>query len=216
MIDRRVVALAALLAAASGTPAAGEILDRVLAVVSGEVVTLSDARAAIALGLVGRRSSPDPIADAVAALVDRRLVLHEVERYQPPEPDAASIEQRARELAAALPADVPVDVALAALALDAARLRQLAREELRIAAYLQRRFGLVQPSDEDVAAYYRTHQAELARAGEVPPLAEVRDELRRRLAAARRDALVAEWVADLRRRADILVLYPGALAPTGR
>jgi hypothetical protein len=46
------------------------------------------------------------------------------------------------------------------------------------------------------------------------PFAEVQDEVRSRLASERRAALIAGWVADLRRRTDVNVLYlPGR---TGR
>lgn len=218
MPDRPTLALAAVLSAAVGAvpPSGREILDRVLAIVGGHIVTLSDARAAVALGLAGPSRSADPIADAVAALIDRRLILTEVDRYRVPDPDAAAVERRLTELAARLPADVPLDLALSALALDREGLRRLARDDLRIAVYLAQRFGLVRPSDEEVAAYYREHAAELARGGVVPPLAEVAEALRESLAASRRDELVAQWVADLRRRTDIVVLYPSEPAPVRR
>ncbi len=192
-------------------PGGGEVIDRVLAAVGGQVVTLSDARAALALGLVARPAAGDAIAAAVEALIDRRLILTEVDRYQPVEPDPAAVARRTEALLAALPAEVPVERALASLALDRERLAQWARDDLRIQAYIAQRFGLVQPSDEEVAAYYRERVA--SRGGAVPALADVADALRAELAAARRDRLVAEWLADLRRRADITVLYRGGTAP---
>ncbi len=218
MPDRPTLALAAVLSTAVwAVPASGrEILDRVLAIVGGHIVTLSDARAAVALGLAGPSRSADPIADAVAVLIDRRLILTEVDRYQVPDPDAAAVERRLAELAARLPADVPLDLVLSALALDREGLRRLARDDLRMAAYLAQRFGLIRPSDEEVAAYYRERAADLAQRGVVPPLAEVAEALRESLAASRRDQLVAQWVADLRRRTDIVVLYPGEPAPVRR
>lgn len=214
------VPVAAACAVAPVRAAGWELIDRVLAIVNGQVVTLSDARAALALGLsgpAGAAGAPSTVADAVSLLIDRRLILGEVARYQPPDPDEAALERRVRELLARLPAGVPTEAALAPLALDGDRLRRIAREDLQITAYLAQRFGLVQPSEEDVAAYYREYGTAFARGGAVPPLAEVAGEIRARLAAARQAELVARWVADLRRRAEIVVLDPGGLATgTGR
>src|SRR5687768_17366957 len=73
-------------------PARAEIIDRVLAVVDGQIVTLSDARAALRFGLVPADVSADPIGAAMQRLIDRRLTLAEVERYAPPEPPQAAVD----------------------------------------------------------------------------------------------------------------------------
>jgi hypothetical protein len=66
------------------TPALGqEMLDRVLARVEGEPITLSDARAALALGIVENVEGVDPILSALRQLIERRLVLLEVARFAP-------------------------------------------------------------------------------------------------------------------------------------
>ena len=51
-----------------------ELIDRTLAIVAGQVVTLSDVRAAVALGLVGSAGGTDALAVATTALVDRALI----------------------------------------------------------------------------------------------------------------------------------------------
>jgi hypothetical protein len=67
--------------------ASAEIIDRILAVVDREIITLSDVNGAIRLGLV---DVPLGTIDATQAALDRRierrLTLTEVERYAPPEP----------------------------------------------------------------------------------------------------------------------------------
>ena len=82
------VVLAVLTAAASAVQA--EIVDRVLAVVGQRVITLSDARAAVTFGLVEPAVGADAVAEGVAYLVNRQLMLSEVDRYgvPPPGPDA--------------------------------------------------------------------------------------------------------------------------------
>lgn len=202
----RSVALA-LLGLALGGSARDEIIDRVLAIIGGQVITLSDVHATLALTRVDPARAADPVGAALSWLIDRRLVLAEVDRYGPPEPEDVAIARRVAELDRALPADPK---SLARLGLDAERVRGWARDDLRIDTYLAQRFGAVQPTDQDVARYYREHAAAFTREGVLRPLAEVQDEVRRTLADERRARLIADWVGDLRRRTDVNVLYlPG-------
>ena len=188
-------------------PLRAELIDRVLAIVGGQLITLSDVHAALAVRLVEPAGAADPIATALSFLIDRRLVVAEVDRYAPPEPDDAALAQRTAELISALPAD---PARRARLGVDPERVRGFARDELRTSAYLAQRFGAVQPTDDEVARYYREHEADFTRDGVRLPLADVQDEVRSRVASGRRAALIAAWVADLRRRTDVNVLYlPG-------
>lgn len=203
-----------LLAMALGAAAGAEVIDRVLAIVGGQVVTLSDAHAVLALKRVDPADEPDPIGAALSYLIDRRLVLAEVDRYMPPEPDETAIEKRIAAIRSALAPDAAFAPALARVALDETRLRALARDDLRIDIYLDQRFAALVPGDDDVERYYREHAADFTREGVLAPLEDVRGEARRRLAAERRTRLIAQWIADLRRRVDVSVLYlpakPGA------
>ena len=56
-----------------------EIIDRVLAVAAGEVIMLSDVTAARDLGLVKVEGPGDAVGPILAKLIDRELVLAEVE-----------------------------------------------------------------------------------------------------------------------------------------
>jgi len=67
------------------------LLDRTLAIVGGRTITLSDARTAVALGLIGGR---DVTAATVERLVERELMLREAERYAPEEPAVAAVAER--------------------------------------------------------------------------------------------------------------------------
>ena len=57
-------------------------------------ITLSDVRIVKTLGLVAVPAGADADKTILKALIDRLLVLEEVERYAPPEPEDAAIEQR--------------------------------------------------------------------------------------------------------------------------
>jgi hypothetical protein len=138
---RALVLLCVLAVPAGGTAANGdEVIDRVLAVAGGEVITLSDVRAARELGRVDPPAGADPIGAVLAELVDRALVLSEVDRFSPPEPSALAIDSALDSVAARFPSGAAFDEALARLGIDRAYVRELLREDLRIRAYLDQRF----------------------------------------------------------------------------
>ena len=182
------------------SPLSGQqLLDRIVARVNGAAITLTDVNAAIALGIV---SSSAGQAVAIEQLIDRQLVLGEVARFLPPEPPAAAVAIEAGSLttnAGQKLADV-----MASTGIDEARIQQLARENLRIQAYLNQRFGLTpQLTEEEVAQYYRIHPEEFTRGGTLMPFTEAEPLARERAAAERRQTTVANWMRDLRARAAI-------------
>ena len=67
---------------------------------------------------------------------------------------------------------------------------------------LKQRFGSVQPSEADIAQYYRDHTAEFGRRTEQ----EAHDTILALLTTERRQALVRDWAAGLRRRANVNIL----------
>lgn len=175
---------------------AQQLLDRVLAVVEGTTITQSDVRAMRGVGVISGATEDESLAEAI----DRQLLLYEVQRFPPPEPAAADVEREAARLRMA--------PGLAALmrdtGLDDRRLQEMARETLRIRGYLEQRFGTtVQVSDDEVDRYYRDHQDEFLREGLVIPFAEAEPLARERAAAQRLRALIGEWMAELRERAEI-------------
>jgi hypothetical protein len=178
------------------------LLDRVLARVSGGVITLSDVRAGLAMGLVVARE--DELDLATEQWIQRQLLLLEVARFPPPEPDSGAIDQEEARIRSRLGQRVP---ALAArTGLDDRQVRQAARDTLRIRAYLDQRFGLtVQVSDDEVRAYYAAHPAEFMRDGAVVPFEQAEPEVRQRAAGARRESTIDQWMADLRQRADVVM-----------
>jgi len=188
---------------ALGLAQAQQLLDRVVARVNGYAITLSDVKAALALGLVD--VPPEAAEPAVIErLVDRQLVLTEVARFAPPEPSPAAV---AREVdAIEMRTGGRLAVIMETTGLDEGRIRDIARDTLRIAAYLDQRFGpTVQLTEEEVLQYYRMHPDEFTREGRLTPFAEADDLARERASAERRAATVAQWMRDLRARAEIVM-----------
>ena len=141
-----------------------ELVERTLAIVGGTAITLSDVRTAMALNLI----DTDEVAVATEGLVQRALILREVERYAPPEPEAAQVERRLNEIRQRVDAK-RVAVILKEGGFSESRLRAWLRDDLRIAAYLNQRFAADGPE--------------------------------------RRQALIEDWVADLRRRTPVVELW---------
>src|SRR4051794_12902726 len=69
-----------------------ETIDRVLAVVANQLITLSDVTAAGDLGLQSADHAADPVRAVLTKLIDRELVLAEVDRYAPAEPTASQVD----------------------------------------------------------------------------------------------------------------------------
>jgi hypothetical protein len=209
---RAALVLLALLLAAFLRPATvrAEIIDRLLAVAAGQIITQADVLGALEFGLVQPAPGGDLVDRSLDLLIERELVLAEVERYQPPEPTRQEVADRLAAIRARFPTQEAYTTALATYGYAEQRLSDFARNDLRILRYLEQRFpSTILPTDEEVAAYYGTHTAEFATGGRVPALAEVREQVRRRLAAERRQALMADWVDGLKRRGDVIKLYLG-------
>jgi hypothetical protein len=126
--------------------ASAETIDRVLAVVAGQPITLSDVTAARELGLqpIATGSSADPVRSVLNALIDRELILAEVERYAPAEPSTDAIDRQVAQVRSRFATADTFAAALAHGGLSEKDLRARLREDLRIAAYLDQRFAAAQ------------------------------------------------------------------------
>jgi len=194
----------ALLALLFSASTHAEIIDRILAVVNGALIMQSDVKIAVRLGLAPQSTAPDAVAVPLDALIERRLVLEEVDRYAPPEPAETDIDRRLAEVRNR--AGSAFDSILRDSGISVEQLRRQMRDDLRIDAYLVQRFGGMQPSEDEIQRYYRDHQPAFTRNGAVRPLDEVRDVVRAELIANQRAGMIKDWIAGLRRRATINVL----------
>jgi hypothetical protein len=163
------VSLLALFLSCAPAAAQSETIDRVLAVVAGRLIMLSDVTASRELGLVRAQASDvDPVRAVLLKLIDRELMVSEVDRYAPPEPSVDVLDRETAAVRARFESSAAFEAALARSGLDAAHLRERLRQDLRIRAYQDQRFAS---------------------------------------ADARRASLIDDWVAGLRRRADLIDLY---------
>ena len=181
------VSFCSLLSALCPISVSGEIIDRVLAILPGQIITLSDVEAALDLGLVEAPPGDARIPAGLSAVIDRVLMLNEVRRVAPPEPSPAAIDARLARIRQRIGSPADLSRLLVARGLDETVLRLFAADDLRLASYLEERFSAAaQPTDE-----------EIRQAGE---------SARQRLTDDRRRTLIGAWTAELRRRADVTVL----------
>ncbi|MGE5358199.1 MAG: hypothetical protein ACM3NQ_04220 [Bacteroidales bacterium] len=189
--------------------ASAQLIDRVLAVVGTVVITQSDAEAALLFGLV-RPPAPgqDPLRTTLDQLIRREVVLSEVNRAAAAEVSAASVDKGMAQIRSRFASEGEFRAALARTAMTVERLHGMVADDLRIEEYEQQRFGtVVTPSETEVADYYASHQADFTEGGRPLTFEQAQPLVRQRLEAARRAVVLAEWVARLRRRVDVVDVY---------
>lgn len=208
-MTRRLLMLMTMIALSGGLRA--EVIDRILATVGGALILQTDAVAAVRLGFLQPPAQADGLQWTMDRLIERRLMLIEVDRYGPPEPELSRIDARVREIDERIGSGTRLEAILRETGMTVDQLRLWVRDDLRIDAYVQQRFGATfQPSEDDVVAYYRAHAAEFTRGGRLLTFAEARDAARAAVLAELRAAAVRDWVSGLRRRTEVNVLYlPG-------
>ena len=178
-----------------------ELLDRTVALVGGQAITLSDVRAAVALGLVDDGKAT--MADATARLIDRELILREVQRYAPPAPEASEVEARLAGIRTR--AGGELSQLFEKFGFTETRLIAWVRDDLRTEAYLAQRFASASvPGDAEVSAAYLRQRAEFDKNGltfeQAAPI------VRERLVSERRQELIVDWLSHLRRRTDVVII----------
>lgn len=197
------VAIAAPAFAKASEGRQGELIERALAIVGGQVISLSEVRTMLALGLVDGKGDQDPLTVATSKLIDRALMLREVDRYAPSEPAAEMIDARLAVVHQTAGSPEAFNALLAAGGMSEPRLREWIRNDYRITNYLEQRFAAAgTPTDQEVSAYYNDHLDEFQRGG--LSFEQAGRLIRDRLAGERRRELITDWVLDLRRRTEII------------
>lgn len=191
----------------------GEVIDRMLAVVAGDLIMMSDVAAAVEFGLVPQATGADVTGVVLSQLIDRSLMLDEVRRYAPPEPSAESVDRELQAVRGRFLTPEAFQGALARYGVEESSLRQTLRANLRLRAYLSQRFSAVPPSEEELLQYFGANQERFSRTGEPVAFATVRADVLQALELDRRQSMVAEWLSGLRRRANITSVYQPAPVP---
>jgi hypothetical protein len=164
------------------TPAAAGVVERILAVVEGGPILLSEVELVERLRGVERKA-------ALEAVIDERLMYRDASRLAE---TALSAEEEERAFQGLR--------AITGAAFGQAELRRLARRQAAILRYIEFRFGAqVRIDDEAVRREWEAQHPEGAGAMS----AEDADGIRQRLAAKELDERIEAWVRELRTAADV-------------
>ncbi len=124
-------------------------------------------------------------------------------RRQPPSDSA--IDERLEKIRGRFPAAPAMRRVLDANGFTDARLRAWVRDDLRTEAYLAQRFAsATTPADAEIAREYTQSKAAYDR--KFATLEEAAPAIRQMLIESRRRQLIVDWVSDLERRTEIVLL----------
>ena len=203
------VALTITLAMLASLPARGEIIDRVAAVVDGQVITLTELNQIVELELL-LRTADESDAEYRRRVLDRMITqlirYRDVERFGAEDVPADTIEASLQRLVARYPSEAAFLEALARVELTLDQVRALIKRNQQVQRSIDERFApLIFVSLEEIEAHYRNVWAPARRAKglPVPDLAAVREEIRRELRGERLLREVEIWTQQLRSRSNI-------------
>ena len=180
----------------SGTKAQGEVIDKVLAVVDGHIITASDMRQERDILMRLNEKPVDDDKALVQQLIDNYLIETQVADFPGVDVTDADIDA---DLQKSIAREGPPPQAL----------REAVRRRIRMRRYFDVRFGqFIHTSDEDAAKYYNdvfVPEAEKRGLNPAPPLAEVSDLIRNNVIQESMNHEITIWLEAIRRRSNIEV-----------
>lgn len=203
---KRLPLLALLLLA---VPAQAITVDRIAAVIDQQVLTVSEVNQLAEMRLFPRvagRSDDDYRHDILDALIAQSLRYRDVERFGPQDIPKDSIEARLVEIQRRFSSPADFGAALRRAELTVDDFRTLIQRQLQVEAYIQERFApLIFVANDDIATYYNGpwRQQRVERGLAVPPLNDVREEIRTLIRSRQLDQQIATWTTQLRARANV-------------
>lgn len=189
------------------------IVDRIAAVVNGDVITESDIRWYLALDpeLASRPEPLDKEVRALQQLIDQRLLHQEAEKLPTIEISPAQVEDYLAKLIARFPSESVFRQRIEGAGLDTDMLREIARHRLEILRFIDFRFrSFVFVSDQEIQSAYQQKVIAVARARgeEPPPLESVRGLLEKIISDEKVTSELIGWLDDARRAAEIILHEP--------
>lgn len=189
---------------------AKEPVDRVMAVVDEDPILASDVEQIIGLGLLppaqeeGEEAYRRRILDL---LIDQKLRFHEVDQFGFTQIPVDEVEQQLAKIRDRFESPAAFNARLEELGLDEQGLRQVLARQFMVLIYVEERLGArVFVGLDEIRSYYdEVFVPELEARGEsVPPVEEVREELRQVLREKRLNEEIERWTEELRQEADVV------------
>ena len=186
--------LMVLLLIQSPVKASGEIIDRIVAVVDGHIITLSDIRAERAMRQVLGEPVPKDDRELLDELIDQHLIHPQLELFREVDPTPAEIDARLAEIKDRN-------------GLSEADIRASLREHIHTERYFDQRFRqFVSATPEEINKYYQdvfVPAAQLRELSPVPPLKEVEEAIRRNIIEEKAAKQIEAWLQQTRKTSKI-------------
>ena len=196
------VFLLALMFFASSTEAV--IIDRIAAVVNGEVITASEveAMAKVNLNISGLPKNPDPL----KARIEHHLAFHELSRFHPLVLEEEDIQRALEQYQAKYGTQEKLVEFLSSIGMDYIELTTEVHEQLTIRHAIEEKFRpfvnlTIDEAEEYYEKEYKPSLQILER--EVPPFLEVFEEIQKLLLRSRIEDDVKKWLEEARAKAVI-------------
>jgi peptidyl-prolyl cis-trans isomerase SurA len=203
------------------------VLDRIVAVVDGALITQSDVDAAIALARINAVKSEAsgqalPLRESMLQrLIEQKLIQREIRNY----PGVDVLPEDVRAQLQILDEKSRAQGGLAGMASQwNTSLEEIEKEvqyQLRMDTFLDVRFrSFIRIDDDEVARYYTDKLPEILKKSgldQVPPLETVKQQIRATLTEIRLQEELDRWIQELVKKADIQLFGENfSLAPKNR
>ena len=180
------------------------LLDRVVAAVNNDVITLSELQQAVAFNAaVGGKGSGSRLEmETLQGIINRRLLLQEAYRLKVAEVSEQDIAAEVVRLRERLGTEASFQEFLARIGLTEAQLEKLLGERLLVERFVEKKIGLfARVNRDDVQAYFRDHPDEFRD----KRFTEVQKQITARLSEQKVSQQLDQYVDELRSRAFIRI-----------
>ena len=208
----------------------GTELDRIVAIVDGQVVLDSDVNEERRFETIqpaataGAETDSSPRDQEIERLVDRDLILQQAKLQTELGITSADVEKEIASIRRTLPVckrygcetDAGWERFLASHGFTAPEFRERWEQRMEVLAFVQERFGAgISVSAAQVRAFYQnTMLPQYAKAHVKPvPITAVEDRIREVLEQQQINGLLRDWLQSLRAQGSITILHPGEEAP---
>lgn len=179
-----------------------QVVDRIVATVEGEVITLSEVRE---LGAFNRLTGQSQLSDheLLQRLIHQWIVVSEATASRFPPSSQAQLDLAYQQLLQEFSSPEAYRARLRELGLDEAAVRRQLERQLLLARYLDQKYRfLVRIEEPSVEAYYREEFAPRlqARGQKPPPLESVREQIREIITQQEITRMAERWLEESRAR----------------
>ena len=204
---RLILAICTVAMSAAATPAQ-QVVDRIVARVNGDILTLSEMRELAAFQqLTGAKPASD--AELIRQLVDQWIVSGEARAERFPRPPEAAVTQALSNLEGQFPSPEAFRSRMKEARLTQAAVRRQIEEQIFQLRYLEQKFrAAAQVESAQIEAYYRQELVPqlAARGQQAPPLESVQNQIREVLVQREISRQATRWLEESRANVKVEIL----------